>query len=230
MCDPSDGTCSCDNCFSGPTCATTNTCSGRGSCSPSTGQCTCSDKCYSGSDCSAPNTCAGHGTCSAGACSCRSPNYDPATSCAQCNKCFSGPANNCGLPTIDCGAHGACVPATGACACTPPYTGAACDQGGPAPAGANGGAIAAAIILPTLALGAAAGLIYWQRANPGRSLASLLPGFGGGVQSYSSLVYKSDPTSPSASLARSSFLAAKSPGGLAASGGGGSGYGGYGTH
>ena len=163
-------------------------------------------------------TCFGRGTCDpvSGNCNCVA-NYDPSTGCSRCDKCHSDSADGC-TAAVDCGGsagRGQCLPSTGQCACTAPNLPPNCA----APTSSvSAGAVAAGVLLPALALGAAAGIFYWKRANPGRTLASL---FGGGGASYSSLAWKPDVASPSASVARASFLAKSPGGGLAAQAGGG---------
>ncbi|MFW5739866.1 MAG: calcium-binding EGF-like domain-containing protein [Myxococcota bacterium] len=101
-------------------------CGPHGSCTPSTGTCTC-DAGWSGSSCS---SCAdgyvpvGDG-CVPGSCT-TDAQCDDGDPCNGRETC--GPDHHCssGL-AVSCGEHGSCDGATGACACDQGYTGSQCE-------------------------------------------------------------------------------------------------------
>lgn len=124
--DPCNGeeTCGADHrCRTG----TTVDCGPHGVCEPATGACAC-DEAWSGERCSdcasgfvrtgddcVQGTCTNDEDCS---------DDDPCTGTETC-----GPDHSCvdGTP-VDCGAHGTCASASGACDCEPGYAGVACER------------------------------------------------------------------------------------------------------
>ncbi len=113
-----DGTCVCDDQWSGDNCACfmgkcAGGCSGHGTCS--CGYCYCEPG-WQGDDCSCPTECpsgcSGHGSCDCGVCIC-----DDGYTGEDC-ACFTGPCLN------DCSNQGACD--CGTCVCDVPWDGPDC--------------------------------------------------------------------------------------------------------
>ena len=106
------------NCYIGATCMTPQTCNGQGSCSKTTGQCTCTP-CYSGTTCTVEKECY-NGDCNAtsGACVCEADFTGPL--CLQCAACRSG--SSC---EDVCSGRGTCGDA--GCVCPDGWGGQLCE-------------------------------------------------------------------------------------------------------
>ena len=144
-----DGNCTCDTGWNGDdacstctsgwggadcACNPATTCSGHGTCDPTTGECHCTQGTgWMGTDCAAcktgwtdecttaPSTgcvppCDVHGTCTNGACAC-DKGWDGDATCSTCTSGWGGADCTCN-PATTCSGHGTCDPTTGECHCT----------------------------------------------------------------------------------------------------------------
>eukprot|EP00656_Telonema_subtile_P043138 TRINITY_DN49545_c0_g2_i1.p1 TRINITY_DN49545_c0_g2~~TRINITY_DN49545_c0_g2_i1.p1 ORF type:complete len:903 (+),score=225.65 TRINITY_DN49545_c0_g2_i1:131-2839(+) len=115
-------------------------CSGanRGTCSPSTGKCKCTDE-YSGDRCEFAKTCPGGGACNngrgtcdkkSGRCQCSGEWYGLGCTERKCPGTAIGDAVQLYTSNEEnvCAGHGVCMSSTGECGCHDGYQGASCAQ------------------------------------------------------------------------------------------------------